>query len=45
MLAVPFPSPLSLKIVDTEGSFQIYYRDHKTFTPLEAKIAECFREG
>jgi len=30
-----------LKDVDTEGSFQIYYREiDKTFTPLEAKIAE-----
>jgi signal transduction histidine kinase len=42
MLAVPILIPrFSLKDVDTEGSFQIYYREiDKTFTPLEAKIAE-----
>jgi signal transduction histidine kinase len=42
MLAVPISIPrFSLKDVDTEGSFQIYYRDiDKIFTPLEAKIAE-----
>jgi hypothetical protein len=42
MLAVPISIPrFSLKDVDTEGSFQIYYRDiDKLFTPLEAKIAE-----
>jgi signal transduction histidine kinase len=42
MLAVPISIPrFSLKDVDTEGSFQIYYREiNKTFTPLEAKIAE-----
>jgi signal transduction histidine kinase len=42
MLAVPVSIPrFSLKDVDTEGSFQIYYREiDKTFTPLEAKIAE-----
>jgi signal transduction histidine kinase len=42
MLAVPISIPrFSLKDVDTEGSFQIYYREiDKTFTPLEAKIAE-----
>ena len=42
MLAVPISIPrFSLKDVDTEGSFQIYYREiDKAFTPLEAKIAE-----
>jgi len=42
MLAVPILIPrFSLKDVDTEGCFQIYYREiDKTFTPLEAKIAE-----
>jgi signal transduction histidine kinase len=42
MLAVPILIPrFSLKDVDTEGSFQIYYREiDKTFTPLETKIAE-----
>jgi signal transduction histidine kinase len=42
MLAVPISIPrFSLKDVDTEGSFQIYYREiDKTFTPLETKIAE-----
>jgi signal transduction histidine kinase len=42
MLAVPILIPrFSLKDVDTEGSFQIYYRElDKEFTPLEAKIAE-----
>jgi signal transduction histidine kinase len=42
MLAVPISIPrFSLKDVDTEGSFQIYYREvNKVFTPLEAKIAE-----
>ncbi len=42
MLAVPILIPrFSLKDVDTEGSLQIYYREiDKTFTPLEAKIAE-----
>jgi GAF domain-containing protein len=42
MLAVPISIPrFSLKDVDTEGSFQIYYQEiDKTFTPLEAKIAE-----
>ena len=42
MLAVPISIPrFSLKDVDTEGSLQIYYREiDKTFTPLEAKIAE-----
>jgi signal transduction histidine kinase len=42
MLAVPISIPrFSLKDVDTEGSFQIYYKEmDKTFTPLEAKIAE-----
>ena len=42
MLAVPISIPrFSLKDVDTEGSFQIYYREKdKAFTPLEAKIAE-----
>src|SRR4030065_48589 len=42
MLAVPISIPrFSLKDVDTEGSFQIYYKERdKAFTPLEAKIAE-----
>jgi transcriptional regulator with GAF, ATPase, and Fis domain len=42
MLAVPILIPrFSLKDVDTEGSLQIYYQEiDKTFTPLEAKIAE-----
>jgi signal transduction histidine kinase len=42
MLAVPISIPrFSLRDVDIEGSFQIYFREkYKTFTPLEAKIAE-----
>jgi signal transduction histidine kinase len=42
MLAVPISIPrFSLKDVDTEGSFQIYYKEgDKIFTPMEAKIAE-----
>jgi len=42
MLAIPISIPrFSLRDVDTEGSFQIYYREiDKIFTPLEAKIAE-----
>ena len=42
MLTVPILIPrFSLKDVDTEGSFQIYYKEiDKTFTPLEAEIAE-----
>lgn len=42
MLTVPISIPrFSLKDVDTEGSFQIYYKEiDKIFTPLEAKIAE-----
>jgi len=42
MLAVPISIPrFSLKDLDTEGSFQIYYKEiDKIFTPLEAKIAE-----
>jgi signal transduction histidine kinase len=42
MLAVPILIPrFSLKDVDTEGSFEIYYREvDKEFTPLETKIAE-----
>lgn len=42
MLAIPISIPrFSLKDVDTEGSLQIYYKEmDKTFTPLEAKIAE-----
>ncbi len=42
MLAVPISIPrFSLKDVDTEGLFQIYYKEiDKAFTPLEAKIAE-----
>jgi len=44
MLAVPISIPrFSLRDVDIEGSLQIYYREEdKTFTPLEAKIAETF---
>jgi signal transduction histidine kinase len=44
MLAVPISIPrFSLKDVDIEGSLQIYYKEEdKTFTPLEAKIAETF---
>lgn len=42
MLAVPISIPrFSLKDVDTEGCLQIYFREEeKTFTPLEARIAE-----
>ncbi len=42
MLAIPVFIPrFSLKDVDIEGSFQIYFREkNRTFTPLEAKIAE-----
>jgi signal transduction histidine kinase len=42
MLAIPISIPrFSIKDVDTEGVIQIYYREEdKTFTPLEAKIAE-----
>ena len=42
MLAVPISIPrFSLKDVDTEGCLQIYFREEeKTFTPVEAKIAE-----
>jgi len=42
MFAIPISIPrFSLKDVDTEGSFQIYYKErNKAFTPLEAKIAE-----
>jgi signal transduction histidine kinase len=42
MLAIPIFIPrFSLKDVDIEGSFQIYFREkNRTFTPLEAKIAE-----
>jgi signal transduction histidine kinase len=42
MLAVPISIPrFSLKDLDTEGCLQIYFREEdKTFTPLEAKIAE-----
>lgn len=42
MLAIPISIPrFSLKDVDTEGSLQIYYKEKdRTFTPLEAKIAE-----
>ena len=48
MLAVPISIPrFSLKDVDTEGSLQIYFKEEdKTFTPLEAKIAEMlFKKG
>jgi signal transduction histidine kinase len=42
MLAIPIFIPrFSLKDVDIEGSFQIYFREkNRTFTPLEARIAE-----
>jgi len=42
MLAIPIFIPrFSLKDVDIEGSFQIYFGEkNRTFTPLEAKIAE-----
>ena len=44
MLAIPISIPrFSLKDVDIEGVLQIYYsEEEKTFTPLEAKIAELF---
>jgi signal transduction histidine kinase len=42
MLAIPIFIPrFSLKDVDIEGSFQIYFQEkNRSFTPLEAKIAE-----
>jgi signal transduction histidine kinase len=42
MLAIPILIPrFSLKDVDIEGSFQIYFSEkNRIFTPLEAKIAE-----
>jgi signal transduction histidine kinase len=42
MLAVPISIPrFSIKDLDTEGCLQIYFREEdKTFTPLEARIAE-----
>jgi signal transduction histidine kinase len=42
MLAIPIFIPrFSLKDVDIEGSFQIYFQEkNRTFTPLEARIAE-----
>ena len=42
MLAIPIFIPrFSLKDLDIEGSFQIYFREqNRTFTPLEARIAE-----
>jgi signal transduction histidine kinase len=42
MLAIPIFIPrFSLMDVDMEGSFQIYFREkNRTFTPLEARIAE-----
>jgi signal transduction histidine kinase len=42
MLAIPIFIPrFSLKDVDIEGSFQIYFPEkNRTFTPLEARIAE-----
>jgi signal transduction histidine kinase len=44
MLAIPISIPrFSLKDVDIEGSFQIYYEEKdKVFTPMETKIAELF---
>ena len=47
MLAIPLSIPrFSLKDVDAEGVLQIYFKEKdKEFTPLEAKIAEVFREG
>ncbi len=44
MLAIPISIPrFSLKDVDIEGSFQIYYEEKdKIFTPMETKIAELF---
>jgi signal transduction histidine kinase len=44
MLAIPILIPrFSLKDVDLEGVIQIYYsEEEKTFTTLEAKIAELF---
>ncbi len=44
MLAIPISIPrFSLKDVDIEGSFQIYYEEEdKVFTPMETKIAELF---
>jgi signal transduction histidine kinase len=44
MLAIPISIPrFSLKDVDIEGSFQIYYGEKdKVFTPMETKIAELF---
>jgi signal transduction histidine kinase len=44
MLAIPISIPrFSLKDVDIEGSFQIYYEEQdKVFTPIETTIAELF---
>ncbi len=44
MLAIPISIPrFSLKDVDIEGSFQIYYEEKdKVFTPMETEIAELF---
>ncbi len=44
MLAIPISIPrFSLKDVDIEGSFQIYYEEKdKAFTIMETKIAELF---
>ncbi len=44
MLAIPISIPrFSLKDVDIEGSFQIYYEEgDKAFTAMETKIAELF---
>ncbi len=44
MLAIPISIPrFSLRDVDIEGSFQIYYGEKdKVFTPMETKIAELF---
>jgi signal transduction histidine kinase len=44
MLAIPISIPrFSLKDVDIEGSFQVYYEEEdKIFTPLEARITEMF---
>jgi signal transduction histidine kinase len=42
MLAIPISIPrFSIKDLDAEGCLQIYFKEEdKTFTPLEAKIAE-----
>jgi hypothetical protein len=41
MLAVPIYLPRFSKYVDTEGVFQIYYKEEdRVFTPMEVEIAE-----